>query len=328
VRWNWPFKSRNGTGSGRGARNGHGQNGVTGEACPDFLCVGAQKAGTSWLFHQLTLHPDFWMPPIKELYYFDTLSRVKRYNPPRCKDERDEWFLARLMELSALPDIELEAYSQLFAPKAALLSGDISPSYSALNDEVIEQVVNYFPNLKVIFLARDPVERAWSHLCMQVRLGLISRFDATDAEQVIRNLRNPGMLARSHPSKIVARWKRYVRPDLFRFYFFDDLQQSPAELRRLILCFLGADPDKPSGRISADYNGQGEREKLPLTDKVRCRLAEFFEQELKACATELGGPAKAWPARYGFSVAEFREHSKSFGPIDLRYEPNRTIESK
>ena len=245
------------------------------------------------------------MPPIKELYYFDRLSRVKRSNPPRCKDERDQWFLARLVELSALPCIELGTYSQLFAPKAALLSGDISPSYSTLNDEVIERVVNYFPNLKVIFLARDPVERAWSQLSMEVRLGVISRFDATDVEQVIRNLRNPGVLARSHPSKIVARWKRYVRPDLFRVYFFDDLQQNPAELRRSILRFLGADPDKPSGRLNADYNGQGGREKLRLTAKVRSRIAGFFEQELKACASELGGPARHWPARYGFSLLFF-----------------------
>ena len=174
---------------------------------------------------------------MKELHYFDSLGRVKRNNPPRCKDQRDQWFLARLAELSALSDIQLEAYSQLFAPKAALLSGDISPSYGALNDEVIEQVVNYFPNLKVIFLARDPVERAWSHLCMQVRLGLISRFDATDAEEVIRNLRNPGVLARSYPSEIVARWKRYVHPELFRVYFFDDLRENPAGLRRSILSF-------------------------------------------------------------------------------------------
>ena len=34
---------------------------------PDFLCVGAQKGGTRWLYDQLQLHPDFWMPPVKEL---------------------------------------------------------------------------------------------------------------------------------------------------------------------------------------------------------------------------------------------------------------------
>lgn len=34
-------------------------------------------------------------------------------------------------------------------------------------------------------------------------------------------------------------------------------------------------------------------------------MAQFFEQELKACAGELGGPAKKWPARYGFSLLIF-----------------------
>jgi len=132
------------------------------------------------------------------------------------------------------------------------------------------------------------------------RLRNISPFDATDADDVIRNLLNPGVLLRSHPSKIVARWKRYVRPELFRVYFFDDLEKNPAELRRSILCFLGADPDKPSGRLQADHNLDAGKEKLRLTDKVRSRIAQFFEQELKACAAELGGPAKHWPARYGF----------------------------
>ena len=47
------------------------------------------------------------------------------------------------------------------------------------------------------------------------------------------------------------------------------------------------------------------KEKLRLTAKVRARIAQFFEQELKACAAELGGPAKRWPARYGFSVIIF-----------------------
>jgi hypothetical protein len=34
-------------------------------------------------------------------------------------------------------------------------------------------------------------------------------------------------------------------------------------------------------------------------------MAQFFEQELKACASELGGRAKSWPARYGLSLLPF-----------------------
>ena len=40
---------------------------------PGFLCIGAQKAGTTWLLAQLKSHPGIWMPPVKELQYFDTL---------------------------------------------------------------------------------------------------------------------------------------------------------------------------------------------------------------------------------------------------------------
>jgi sulfotransferase family protein len=305
MRLMWPFKSRNGNHRNGDDRHGGRLNGLTGDACPDFLCVGAQKAGTSWLFHQLTLHSDFWMPPMKELHYFDSLGRVKRNKPPRCKDERDQWFLARLAELSALPYIDLQIYSELFAAKKTLLSGDITPGYSTLNDELIERIIGYFPNLKVIFLARDPVDRAWSQLSMDVRDQNIAPFDSTNADEVLRYLLSPGVFFRSHPSKIVRRWRRYVHPDCFRVHFFDDLKVNPAGLRRSILSFLGANPDKPSGPLKPDYNGQAGKEKLPWTDKVRSRVAQFFEEELKACATELGGPAKRWPSRYGFSLLIF-----------------------
>ena len=38
---------------------------------PDFICIGLQKAGSRWLYEQLREHPDFWMPPIKELRFFN-----------------------------------------------------------------------------------------------------------------------------------------------------------------------------------------------------------------------------------------------------------------
>ena len=245
------------------------------------------------------------MPPLKELHYFDQLSRVQRSTSSRCRDERDRRFLESINSLSAKPCIDFEHYAQLFEPKGPLLSGDISPNYSTLTNKIIRRIIGHFPKLKVIFLARDPVERVWSHLSMEVHYHQIEPFDVTDIDEVNRNLLRRGLLLRSYPSAVVARWRRYVHPNRFRIYFFDDLQRNPTELRRSMLDFLGADPDKPASRVPADYNSWTSMEKLPLTDKVRSHLAQFFKKELKTCAARLGGAARDWPARYGFSLLLF-----------------------
>jgi hypothetical protein len=294
VKWAWPFRIR-----GRGGKDS-GEKSSAQSAGPDFLCIGAHKAGSTWLYQQLDSHPDFWMPPVKELHYFDQLSRVQRAGRPRRRDERDSRFLEQLENLSAEPGINLKNYGRLFESTTRLISGDISPNYSTLGEEVVRQIVEYFPNLKVIYLARDPVERLWSHLSMEVNYGQIQPFDPTNVNEVDRNLSRRGMLLRSYPSTVVARWKRHDHAKQFRVYFFDDLQSDPAALRRSIVRFLGADPEKPSNRSPADYNSWNRMEKLPLTNEVRSHLAQFFKKELKTCAARLGGPAKNWPARYGF----------------------------
>src|SRR5262245_22296484 len=116
----WLFKSRNGNrrnghnGNGRDG-NGHELNGVvSGNARPDFLCVGAQKAGTSWLYRQLEPHPDFWMPPVKELHYLDQLSRTKRIHGPRCEDERDASFMDTMEDLRGRFYLDIVNYDLLF----------------------------------------------------------------------------------------------------------------------------------------------------------------------------------------------------------------------
>jgi sulfotransferase family protein len=295
VKRAWPLNACSSDGRHTEKNGAHSRRGG-----PDFLCIGAHKAGTTWLYQQLDSHPDFWMPPVKELHYFDQLGRVQRTGRPRCRDERDLQFLERLKSLSAEPGIELENYGRLFEAKASLLSGDISPNYSTLSEQVIREIIGYFPNLKVIFLARDPVERVWSHLSMEVHYHQIEPFDATNIDEIDHHLSRRGLLLRSYPSAVVARWKRYVHPDLFRVYFFDDLQRNPTELRRSILRFLDADPDKPGSGLTADFNSWTRMEKLLLTNRVRSHLARFFKKELKTCAARLGGPAREWPARYGF----------------------------
>src|SRR5437762_10132570 len=143
------------------------------------------------------------MPPSKELHYFDQLCRIQRSSSSRCRDDRDLRFLESINSLSAKPYIDFEHYAQLFEPKGPLLSGDISPNYSTLSNKIIRQVVGYFPTLKVIFLARDPVERVWSHLSMEVRYHQIESFDVTDINEVNRNLVRRGLLrSEEHTSEL------------------------------------------------------------------------------------------------------------------------------
>ncbi len=76
---------------------------------PDFICIGLPKAGTGWLYDQLDNHPDFWMPPVKELLYLEAAVSKMRFVKPTGKprggglgdrrvhrenlDERDTAFL-------------------------------------------------------------------------------------------------------------------------------------------------------------------------------------------------------------------------------------------
>lgn len=270
-----------------------------------FFLRGSAERRTTWLYEQLASHSNFWLPPLKELHYFDQMSRSRHPDRSargkiRPRDHRDIQFLQAMNRLCERPHIDLESYAQVFAPKGSLLSGDITPAYSMLPDEIIQRIVERFPNLKVLFLARDPVERAWSELCMGVHGGGIRPFDVTDVDEVTRNLLRPDVILRSYSSTIVARWRRHISPDRFRVYFFDDLEKDPAELRQSIIHFLGGDPEKPS-RARASHKSNESKEKLKLTEDVRSHLARFYESELKACASELGGRAGEWPSRYGFS---------------------------
>src|ERR1700754_3667019 len=100
---------------------------------PGFICVGAQKAGTGWLYEQLRNHPDFWLPPMKELHYFDRVvsgAKIQRSLAParkeqdririareRARDQRDNEFLDQFEHLSARETLDLEGYAKLFAGK-------------------------------------------------------------------------------------------------------------------------------------------------------------------------------------------------------------------
>ena len=63
------------------ASNGRARAGKSG---PDFLIVGAQRAGTTWLHRVLRQHPALWLAPVKELHYFDKPEIART-----CLDEKE-----------------------------------------------------------------------------------------------------------------------------------------------------------------------------------------------------------------------------------------------
>src|SRR2546423_6749730 len=252
-------------------------------AGPDFICIGAQKAGTGWLYEQLRNHPDFWMPPMKELHYFDRFADRNRSEPERtlpfvrdqreriaiarkrARDQRDYSFLTHFEQACDQELFDLEIYAGLFRVKGDKIAGDITPGYSTLSETIVEKIAVRFQATKIIFIARDPVERAWSQLSMYVRNGLIESFDPDDSAQLYRQLNRPEILARSYPTHILRRWRGHFTPDRVAVYFFDDLKRDTGALRKSIVGFLGGDGGKESGSLSPGYNAKAEKQKLSLT---------------------------------------------------------------
>jgi len=118
------------------------------ENCADILCIGAQKASTSWLHHVLNAHPDTYsfpnMDPVtstnKEAHYWD-------WNHKRGPD----WYRG----LMTPPD-----------PKQRAM--DFTPEYSMLSDAQIADCKALNPSARVIYVLRDPLARAVSALRMHV----------------------------------------------------------------------------------------------------------------------------------------------------------------
>ena len=283
---------------------------------PDFMCIGMMKTGTAWLFDQLQFHPDFWMPPIKEMHYLDRgdkigrnaddILRAARESSRRLKrltqrplDERDMQFLEEMASHQSEP-LDIGRYAALFRHKGDLKSGDVTPHYGSLSRSIIEDVGRQIPNTRAILLIRDPVARAWSHLAMRNRFD---RFDADLLKDPIgfrAYLEGSNKLRRlSFPTEIVRRWEKHAPTIPIRFFFFDDIAERPQDARRNILRFLEADPDKPSGEISPDYNRKSAAKKPELSDDIKAVLVRHFAQELRDCAALFGGHAKNWALKYG-----------------------------
>ena len=149
-----------------------------------LLGVGAQKAGTSWLHHQLNSRPDTDFGCLKEYHVHDarTIAELKRFRQLRCKPLQPRTWIQPRSWLRQWFIHHPRHYTEYFnwllkRPRLRgaqiRLTGDITPSYALLSAGTLKEIKTNFQErgipVKPVFLMRDPIERLISSQRMKLR---------------------------------------------------------------------------------------------------------------------------------------------------------------
>ena len=146
---------------------------------PSFLCVGAQKSGTTSLQDILIQHPNIYLPKIKETHFFD--NGEKNYSKGL------KWY-------------ETEYFSSI---KTENIIGEISTNYMFLEYVPKRIYEDLGPDVKLIFMLRNPIQRAYSQFMMNRQ----NFFETKTFEEAL-NLENKKILKDEHHKKIFGYMKR------------------------------------------------------------------------------------------------------------------------
>lgn len=203
---------------------------------PNFVVIGAPKAGTTSLHGWLEQHPQIFVPPNKELHYF--ASPWLHDNSAGPGDRRV------LQDLVGSWDAYLAHYRDARASRAI---GDVSPSYFywwSSRDELRRRL----GDPKIILLLRDPRQKAFSQYTHLLRDGreTLSFREALEAEPE-RTAKGFGDLWRYVGSvryaEPTARFLETFGAERMKVMLFEDLVRAPGDSLREIFIFLGVDPD-------------------------------------------------------------------------------------
>jgi len=229
---------------------------------PNFIIVGAPKAGTTSLYHYLSEHPEVFMSEPKEVNYFS-------------KEEIEQQGLY-YQDFKAT---DLKSYEALFSTvsnEIAIGEGSVSYLFYPKTPTKIKEVV---PNVKIIILLRDPVARAYSHYLMDFRMGLVN----LSFEDVVYK-------TGSH-NKIDLYYQQYVELGLYydqvrryidtfgadsvKIYLQDDLKKDPHHIIVDLYNFIGV-----KSSFTADTNQQHNTFSMPKNRLIHKLYSSYIFRTL------------------------------------------------
>ena len=202
---------------------------------PDFIIIGALKAGTTSLHYYLRQHPEIFMPELKELRFFayDDDNPDHRTKVPRI-----------------FPVTTEEEYKSRFSSATHLqIAGEASPTY--LNSPIAaRRIRGLIPNSRVIASLRNPIDAAYSQYQMSYRGGQIRTspgdWDADEGDHFVQ--------ACLYYEKLRRYFDVFPREQI-KVILFDDLISDPVETMRDLYRFLGVSDFTPD--VSRSYNTGG-----------------------------------------------------------------------
>jgi hypothetical protein len=257
---------------------------------PHFLCIGAQKAGTTWLHENLTQQSEIWLPPVKEIHFLDhakpsflhlAVSRFTHHKLARANARAKFLDLLRGRAAPAEARLALRLaywprdwawYESLLPDDPDLVSGEICPGYARLSGDVIQEVTRRNPRVRVIYLLRDPIDRAWSAVAMHFRMRHGTSVCDSDPRDVIARLTRPKTLSHCEYGRNMTRWLEHVPPEQIHFGFFDRIIEDPNGCLAEVLEFLGVTSRVASRTAHVPVNTSRGEKMSPEIERVIARL--------------------------------------------------------
>jgi hypothetical protein len=186
---------------------------------PTFLVIGAEKAGTTWLYDRLRRHPNIFMPSVKEIHYFNRLdSNLKRRD--NYEKHGVDWYENHFQSLEGESEV-----------------GEATPMYLC-DREAPKRIHEVIPNVKLIASLRYPPDRAHSHYWMARGKGTVS-------DELIKMVEAKGkrFIKRGYYDKQLERYYSYFDKNQILVVIHEELFSDPVQHLNRICSFLGVEED-------------------------------------------------------------------------------------
>lgn len=281
-----------------------------------LFCVGATKAGTSWLYDHLFAHPECHFRTIKELHYFSLKNEAQFDGALRGTDRKIVEMQARLdavedtrkgavaRRLADLIEwravlahraIDMPAYRGFLTEGAgdARLVGDMTPAYGLLTEAVLARLSQAAADVRFVYLIRDPLARLWSHVRMIAQRTSPDRFAQAAEAQMAAILdgdlsgEGKGIVSRGDYAAILPKLARAVPAKSLLVMFQEELMTLPGIVR--LSAHLGISP------MPADLDRRvHEGKAMALPEALRARALLWLRPQYEYVAAMFPALPEAW----------------------------------